>query len=272
MTPTLIGLVVTGLVLMLILGATSVFYDIGKWIYFEAIRIIAVTKPLLPSRVAILKKYFFYYNRLPDKDRKRFEKRVNQFLHSKRFAGREDLVITEEMKVLISATSVMLTFGLPMIYLSHFYKIAVYPDAYYSRINKKYHFGEVNPMLGIIILSWKSFVEGFIDPNDSRNLGLHEMAHALHFENQIRNDEYDFLNPAILAKWDRLALIEIERINKNEDHFFRKYAGANQHEFFAVAMEYFFETPLEFKKALPELYTTLTHLVRQDPERLYQLS
>lgn len=260
------------LILMLVLGVVSIFYDIWKWLYFEVIRIIAVTKPLLPSRVTILKKYFFYYTRLPVKDRKRFEKRVNRFLHSKRFAGREGIEITEEMKVLISATAVMLTFGLPMIYLSHFYKIAVYPDTYYSRINKKYHLGEVNPMLGIIILSWKSFVEGFIDPSDSRNLGLHEMAHALHFENQIRNDEFDFLHPGVLYKWDRLAKVEIEKINTSDDHYFREYAGTNQHEFFAVAIEYFFENPADFNAALPELYTTLTLLIRQDPEKLYGLN
>lgn len=264
-------IVVGLLVLMLLVGASSIFYDIGKWIYFEAIRIAAVTKPLLPSRVATLQKYFFYYNRLSDKDKKKFQKRVNHFLHSKRFAGR-GIDITEEMKVLISATAVMLTFGLPMIYLSHFYKIAIYPDTYYSIINRNYHKGEVNPMLGIIILSWKSFVEGFADPSDSRNLGLHEMAHALHFENQIRNDEYDFLDPHLLARWDQQAELEIERIKSEDSRFFRDYAATNSHEFFAVAMEYFFESPKEFLEELPDLFTTLSRLLRQNPIKLYKIN
>ena len=47
--------------------------------------------------------------------------------------------------------------------------------------------------------------------------------------------------------------------------FLRSYAGTNEAEFFAVAVEYFFERPQEFQTALPELYGTLGSLLRQDP-------
>jgi MtfA peptidase len=45
----------------------------------------------------------------------------------------------------------------------------------------------------------------------------------------------------------------------------RAYAGTNQPEFFAVAVEYFFELPREFKQDLPELYAVLSAMLRQDP-------
>lgn len=229
---------------------------------------VAVMKPLTSQRKSILKKYFFYYNRLSSADKKRFENRVNRFLHSKKFIGR-GVEITEDMKVLISATAVKLSFGLPMIYLSNFYKILVFPDAYYSGINRQYHQGEVNPRLGIIMLSWKNFVDGYSNPSDGRNLAIHEMAHALHFENKIRNDEYGFLDEYLISSWDDLMREEIVRVKNDPDHLFRPYAATNEYEFFAVSMEYFFEKPKEYLKRLPQLFEVKKRMLRQNPIELY---
>ena len=248
----------------------SIFFDIGKYFFEQYSRTAAGLKPLSRERKAILAKYFFYYNRLSIRDKRKFEYRVNRFLHSKSFIGR-GLEITEEMKVLISASAIKITFGLPFLYLSNFYKIAVYPDAYYSRINQNYHYGEVNPRLGIILLSWKNFVDGYLDNDDNRNLGIHEMAHALHFENKIRNDEHNFLHPWLLQKWDALAAREMAKIRRGEQHFFREYAGTNEYEFFAVSMEYFFESPHEYLLHLPELFEVKSLLLQQNPIKLYGL-
>ncbi len=38
----------------------------------------------------------------------------------------------------------------------------------------------------------------------------------------------------------------------------------NEHEFFTVAVENFFERPREFKNAIPELYAKLSKLLYQD--------
>ncbi len=258
------------LLLMIVFGIWSVSYDVWKYLHDKTLDSIAIMKPLSASRKAILIKYFFYYNQLSKADRKKFEQRVNRFLHGKRFIGR-GIAITEEMKVLSSATAVLLSFGLPMVSLANFDKILMYPDEYYSRINHQYHLGEVNPRMGIIILSWKNFVKGFVDTHDGRNLAFHEMAHAIHFENQIRNEEYNFLDSNILTQWDILAKKEILNIRNNPKHFFRQYAGTNQHEFFAVSMEYFFENGKLFSQVLPELYKTLCRLLNQDPVKLYKL-
>ena len=255
---------------MIALGIISVFVDIGKYAYERYVHFIAVMQPLTASRKAILKNYFYYYNQLSETNKRKFEQRLNRFLHSKKFVGR-GIEVTEEMKVLISASAVQICFGLPMLYLSNFWKIAIYPDAYYSGINRRYHFGEVNPRLGIIILSWKNFIEGYTDRNDNRNLGMHEMAHALHFENQIWNDEYGFLDEDLLAQWDELAAIEMEKMQSNENHFLRAYAGTNEYEFFAVSMEYFFESPREYQSQLPQLFTLKAKLLQQNPIELYGL-
>src|SRR5688572_446284 len=131
----------------------------------------------------ILQKYFRYYQLLSPVNKGKFERKVCNFLYSKRFIPRNINEVTIEAKVLIAASAVQLTFGLPNIYLQHFDKILIYPNEYYSSVTKQYHKGEVNPRFGIIVLSWNNFVEGYIKPVDSVNLGLHEMAHALRLQN-----------------------------------------------------------------------------------------
>jgi Mlc titration factor MtfA (ptsG expression regulator) len=194
-----------------------------------------------------------------------FEQKALYFILSKKFIPRGFNGVTDEMKVMISACAVQLTFGLPRVYLQHFDKILIYPTDYYSSITKRFHKGEVNPAFGAIVLSWKSFVDGYIYPTDSFNLGLHEMAHALRLENIIHNDEVDFFDDALVHQFDNIAQRMCSLPEHSTDTFLRPYACANQHEFFSVAVENFFERPVEFKSALPEVYMILSRLLNQDP-------
>ena len=221
--------------------------------------------PLPKPHKQILTQYFDYYNQLSFPDQLKFEKKLQRFLTSKVFIPRGFQQVTREMKVLISACAIQLTFGFPHVYLSHFRRILIYLDSYYSTINKKYHKGEVNPMYGIIVISWSSFAEGYIDHRDSSNLGLHEMAHALRLENLIRNHEYQFFDEGLLQQWEKLAGREMKTVNEGKHTFFRAYAGTDGEEFFAVAVESFFERTREFQDKLPELYAVLSGLLRQDP-------
>lgn len=221
--------------------------------------------PMKEHQREVLKKYFLYYSHLEESKKRKFEQRVNRFIASKRFIPRQMPEVTTEMKVLIAAAATQLTFGLPQVYLRHFDKIVVYPDTYYSQINKKYHKGEVNPAYGIIVLSWKSFVQGYASGEDMKNLGIHEMAHALRLENLILNGENHFFDPKILRLWDQLAEGEMQSFKHNQNHFLRKYAFENHDEFFAVAVEVFFENPEGFHDNLPDLYYTLAALLNQDP-------
>ncbi|UXP32977.1 zinc-dependent peptidase [Reichenbachiella agarivorans] len=229
------------------------------------IRIPGVSVPMRRDRKIILKEKFPFYAKLSDENKRRFERKVDHFIYSKDFIPRQIEKVTEEMKVLIAACAVQLTMGFPNVALSYFKRILIYPDDYYSTISKKYHRGEVNPRAKAIVLSWRHFVEGYVHNTDGRNLGLHEMAHALRIENRISNNEYDFLDKDIQNKWEQLADEEIGRIRSGNSRMFRDYAGTNREEFFAVAVENFFECPQTFKNQMPELYHNLALLLRQDP-------
>ena len=216
---------------------------------------------------AVLSQHFAYYQRLSPDQQQEFQRRVIRFVRKKQFIGR-GMEVTLPMQVLVAAAAVQLTFGLPELVLQHFKRILIYPDNYYSTITQQYHKGEVNPAARAIVLSWKNFIEGYAHSDDSLNLGLHEMAHALEIENMVENDEYDFLPPAVWEQWQAQATAYRNHMSQRGSDFFRTYAATNDQEFFAIAVENFFERPNEFQAYAPELYDTLCLLLRQNPAKL----
>ncbi|NJN28383.1 MAG: zinc-dependent peptidase [Cyclobacteriaceae bacterium] len=253
------------LAIYILYNVFSSFSAIVRWYFGDYINTVLLLRNIDQAYKTPLQKYHSYYQRLKPSDKEIFEKRVQKFIGQKQFIARGGLpMVTDEMKSLIAGAAVQLTFGHPAIYLSHFKKILIYPDDYYSAISKQYHQGEVNAG-GIIVLSWKNFVKGYIDDNDGRNLGLHEMAHALRLENAIRNEEYGFLDQKTLACWTGLCYDEIEQMNSGNVGFLRDYAATNSQEFFAVAVELFFEKSKEFRDWHPQMYATLAKMLNQDP-------
>jgi len=135
---------------------------------------------------------FIVYKLLDEKGRKFFEKRVCRFIDMKNFrAGKSIAEITDEMRIMVAASAIQITYGYPDVYFKHFKTIILFAEEYYSRITGFYHEGEVNAG-GAIVLSWKNFLSGFRDMTDGRNLALHEMAHALRLTDIVDNEEYDF--------------------------------------------------------------------------------
>jgi MtfA peptidase len=239
------------------LGISSVIYD-----YIDGQ--IQLTKPLEPAYRKILKKGFPYYANLGKVKRRDFERRLKYFLHNKEFIGRNMKEVTQEMKLMIGACAVQLTFGFRPLRLAHFNKIILYPKEYISRHSGRKHKGEINTG-GLIVLSWEDFLKGYRTGNDGYNLGLHEMAHALKFEDAVRNEEYAFLDEEDLQNWNRISSKEFYKVKSGNNSFLRSYAGTNRDEFFAVCVEQFFEQPEDFKRSLPDLYQALSHLLNQDP-------
>jgi Mlc titration factor MtfA (ptsG expression regulator) len=71
--------------------------------------------------------------------------------------------------------------------------------------------------------------------------------------------EHDYATP-----WLSLMHKEMRRINEGHSDI-NPYATTNEAEFLAVASEYFFEKPAQFKEKHPELYEQLSKIFRQNP-------
>ena len=267
----ILGAIIIILFLLFVLyNVFAIIRVVVKWYFGDYLNKYLLIARLDPLYKKPLQKYLRYYKQLNPSDKVVFEKRVQKFINQKQFIARGMEKITDEMKALIAGAAIQLTFGHPSIYFTHFKRILVYPDSYYSEISQRYHKGEVN-MGGLIVLSWKNFVEGYADNEDGRNLGLHEMAHALHLENAVTNEEYGFLDDDMLKVWTDLCFREIEKMKEGKSDFFRVYAITNNQEFFAIAVENFFERPGEFHDWNPKLYDTLIKMLNQDPLKLERL-
>jgi hypothetical protein len=235
--------------------------------WFQEAKAKIYPRKLSKEDIRILDRSFPYFKNLTPSHREEFKQKLSQILSVKKFMGRGGIKeISPEMEILIGATIVMVTFGWKRIRLSHFSKILIYPNAYYSSITKRYHRGEVNPKYGIIVVSWSCFIDGMKDSHDGINLGIHEIAHALKLENQIYyNEESEFFDPEAWNAYEQWVSPEMAKIATGNGSFLRDAASINEHEFFAVALENFFERPIAFFEYHPALYVALVQLLRQDP-------
>ena len=253
-------------IITFILGAFVIFIIYISFRMFEMVYVAKKKKPMYvhfypvmkrlnATQEKILESKFDFYGKLNRKEKRYFRHRVASFMNDKTFVGREGLEITDEVRVLISATAVMLTFGFRNYYIGLVSNIIVYPAKFYSKANDDYHKGEVNPTLKALVLSWKHFQQGFDIADDNLNLGIHEFTHAIHLNSiketdvssGIFEDSFKELTNLLSLKKDlREALIRSQ--------YFRDYAYTNQFEFIAVIIENFIETPHEFRTQFPEIY------------------
>jgi Mlc titration factor MtfA (ptsG expression regulator) len=212
----------------------------------------------------LLKQKNSYFRNLSSDGQQRFLTRVLDFMENKKFVGREGLVVTDEIRLLISASAVQLTFGFREYSIAHLHTINVFPRVFYSRLYET-SFKGLTTTGGVISLSWDDFREGYADETDKMNLGLHELAHALNVDWDQANG-YDSHLFTQYEKWKVVAKRELEELKAEGKGFLRKYASINLNEFFAVCIEHFFEAPADFRKQLPELYAQTVFMLNQDPE------
>lgn len=218
-------------------------------------------KKLTINQRQILEKEFPFFMRLPDKKKIYFEHRVKEFINHYQFVGKENLLVTDEMRIMIAGTYVMLTFGMRDYLIDLFKTILIYPSAYFSNINQQYHKGEFNPRMKAVVFSWEDFALGHKITNDNLNLGLHEFSHVLHFYCLKSR------NPSAIIFFDEFTKV-VQYFNDEDwneqlsnNGYFRDYAYENQYEFLSVVLEHFFETPQIFNSKYPELFQNISSMI-----------
>ncbi|MBC7863733.1 MAG: zinc-dependent peptidase [Bacteroidia bacterium] len=210
-----------------------------------------------------LNRSFPFYNELNDANKQVFLERLGKFSRSKYFVPRQNILLSEEMVVIISACAIQLTFGLNNYSIEYFDTILVYPDIYQSPHSEYTHHGEVN-LAGFVCLSWKSIKKGIDIRTDNFNVGLHEWAHALRF-NGIKGSECDYFFENYFLKWLAVCNGLYNDIRTGRTKVFNKYGGTNIGEFFPVLIEHFFENPGSFKENYPKEYEITCALLNLDP-------
>lgn len=206
-------------------------------------------------------KYNSFYRNLTAEKKDLFIQRVQHFIHQKNFYIYANLGY-KEMPILIAAAAIQISFGFDEYLLPHFDHIIVHPEEYLATNPLRVLVGNVQG--NSISLSWKHFLEDYQNPTDGKNVGLHEMAHALQvqylFNQARRRNEFktDF------EDYDRVDDEVLHAEKTNPSQLFNENALSNKNEFWATSIEIFFERPALLRQLHPKLYASICLVLNQD--------
>ena len=217
----------------------------------------------------LIGRYISYFHLLSVAEKGLFVKRTWNFRHSKSFHF-INMREQADIPILVSAAAIQMTFGLTRYKLPYFRNIYVMPDAYQYEEKGPPYIGHVSPR-GIFI-SWKHFLQGYADGTDNVNVAIHEMAHALSYDNFIDVTGVDWEFRQDFAKFPALFGPAIADLIVNKRCYLRPYAYTNLQEFWAVSVEAFFENPIGLKDNMPRLYAVIVEILNQDLQARHRIN
>ena len=235
-------------------------------------------RPFPPSWVAVLERSIPLYRRLSEVDRSELRGLIQVFLAEKMFEGGAGFKITDDVRVIIAAQACILLLHRKASYYPGLSSIIVYPDEYVAPFREIDEWGIITEGTdrrsgelireGALVLSWRDVLAHEIAVHNGYNVVLHEFAHQLDAEEGITAGipcdagEADLTGKDILSR-EYLRLREADE--RGIETVLDPYGAESPEEFFAVATEAFFQTPLPLWKHHPELYGVLALYFRQDP-------
>ena len=211
----------------------------------------------------ILHKRFPYFNKLTTGEKIRFLQRHNKFMCQKVFRINDESGF-KEMPVLLSATAIQLSFGLEEYILPHYKNINIFPQEFLGT-EPNIRFLEGNVSGNSINISWKHYLQGYENIENGQNVGLHEMAHAYYCQNMVCKDERDMAFVRTYSNFDMLSNTVFKKEVLSTQRLYSDYGLKNLQEFWAESVEIFFERPLAMKEQYPDLFTTMSLLLNQQP-------
>ncbi|WP_120499594.1 zinc-dependent peptidase [Roseovarius sp. EL26] len=226
---------------------------------------------------AIVAQHVPLIKRLPVEFRDRLEGKMNLFLHQVDFYGCDGLEITEEMQLSIAAQACLLVVNSDRWY-KNLSTILIYPGAFKSR--QRAHSGFVvtekeivrsgeSWTRGPVVLSWAHSKQGAMNDRDGHNVVLHEFAHQIDDLSGHTNGVPILSKGQSFAEWERVFLTAFEAHVQDTEQgrktVIDAYGAEGHEEFFAVAVEVFFEKPKALKNELPAVYEQLAKLFQLEP-------
>lgn len=227
-------------------------------------------QPFPPEWEQVLRTEVVFYRALDPEGQERFRRELQVFLGEKRVTGIKTTVDTTTL-VLVGSSAIIPIFGYPDWEWNQISEVLVYP----GRFGQDFGFesGEdrntlgmvgTGPMNRIMILSKPDLLQGFRNPGDKRNVGLHEFAHLVDkTDGVIDGIPAVGLGRQSIGPWIELIRRKMQEIEAGNSDL-NRYALTNEAEFFAVATEYLFERPDLMQRKHPELFVFMQKVFQQD--------
>ena len=261
---------------VVLLALAAIFYFLfrepakRKFREFKFKRIPKKWRSFLARRVA-------FYKDLEPAEKKRFQKRVKDFLEHVKITG-VDTDVKLEDKLLVAASGIIPTFGFKTWdQYPRLREVLLYPDSF--RMGDFEHRSDVGAaagasrmaggmvgggyMSGKLMLSKRALRRGF-SSNGPDHTGIHEFVHLLDMADGTTDGVPEYLlENTYLIPWMEMMREEMQAIQKGRSDI-DDYALTNRAEFLAVAAEYFFKQPDKFAEKHPKLFALMEEMFEQD--------
>jgi MtfA peptidase len=248
---------------------------IGALVAF-AVLLLGLRKPLRRWRAARrrfapeyrdwLRQHVPMYAVLDAPARRRFERDIRFYLAEQKFEAVEGVELTDDLRLAVAAGAALLLHGRPDWELPTNRTVLFYPerfgDDYYADDYAEFD-GMVHPQ-GPIIFSAPAVEESWAHPGRGSNVVLHELAHLFDFANSDADGMPSLLDPASEQAWNRLVRREMRLAGMGRS-LLRRYAGTHPAEFFAVAVENFFDRPEALRNRHPQVFEAMQAVFNLNP-------
>ena len=245
----------------------------GRW------RRMVARQPFPPAWRRILARQVPLVRQLPVDLQLQLKQRMQVFIAEKPFIGCNGLVVTDAMRVVVAAQACLLLMGRAEAGFDALRQVLLYPGAFV--VDRVQHAPggvqhDARQVLageswsqGQVVLSWDDVLAGAADPQDGRNVVVHEFAHQLDQADGTSNGAPPLPRGMDARRWARVWQDEYDRLHRQlasgEAQLLDPYAATNPAEVVAVASESFFEQGPRLAAERPALYAELKAFYGVDP-------
>jgi len=224
----------------------------------------ALSNPFPRAWTKLLETRCEHYRRLPRAQRGHFNDQTRVFLAEKRITGVE-MEVSDETKLLVAASAISLSLGWPGYTWDQLPEVLLYP----ADFDHDYNFGGTDVSgtahpWGVVIISVPALNRSFDKSSDGYHVGFHEFAHLLDLAHTRFDGIPSYLSDDSIRQWTEIVCTEEDRLRRG-DSVLDPYALSGSVEFFATAVEAFFQIPLKVADRHGQLYAFLSTYFCQDP-------
>ncbi len=237
-------------------------------------RLAVMARPFPVAWEAVLRARIPYYASLEPAERTRFQQLVALFLDEKPIHG-VGCAIDDTARLLVAASAIIPVFAFPGWEYTTLRKVLIRPEAFDAEFRAEAAspgttgaralgmVGNSGWFDGVMILSLPDLLAGFAEGAGKHHVGIHEFAHLIDRSDGAIDGVPATLPRACLRPWTTLVHEHLAH-RAGADSGLPAYGYTNEAEFFAVASEYFFQSPAELARRDPPLYALLASVFRQD--------
>ncbi len=233
---------------------------------------------LTPAEWDIVMRHAPLVAKMPAALRPALAGKISLFLGQVEFIGYDELEVTDEIAFSVAAQACLLVVNTDRWY-DNLTTVLIYPGAFKSL--QKDHDGYVvseevvvrsgeSWSRGPVILSWRDSHQGAMNTADRHNVVLHEFAHQLDDLSGHTDGAPLMAEGQSLQEWSHVVLDAFERhvenVERGRPTVLGAYGATNHQEFFAVAVETFFEKPKQLYAEEPLVYAQLSSLLGLSPK------